>query len=120
MFSPFAVSPAVELVQGRQEVLDARIRNSVPERLALPAERDQSLLAHLAEVLGERGLRKSDGLRERAHVRLAPLDQLAQDHEAPLVGERTHDAGHFDCGLLDPTRIEGLGRHDGSSYFRYC
>ena len=65
-----------------------RVWDSAPER-------DQALIAHLGEVLGQGRLREINRLRERAYVSLAPLHQFAQDHQPPLVAEGTENVGHL-------------------------
>src|SRR5680860_512702 len=46
------------------------------------------------------GLRQPCRLGQRADTALAPLHQLAQHHQPPLVGERSEDAGdHGGVGL---------------------
>jgi hypothetical protein len=45
---------------------------------------------------------KAYGLDQGPDRGLAPLDQLAQDHQAPLVGERPQDIGN----------MRGIGRED--------
>ena len=96
-------------MQGGQELFDPRIGDAIPERLAFAAVGHQSLLAHLRQMLRESGLGQPDRLRERVHVGFAPFDELAEDHQPPLVGERAQDAGNFRRGFFDPLRIEGLG-----------
>src|SRR6476469_7281770 len=43
---------AKQLVQRGEELLDARIGDAIPERLAFPPERDEPLLAHFCKMLG--------------------------------------------------------------------
>jgi hypothetical protein len=64
-------------LQRGEELLDARIGDAVPERLAFAPEGDEALLAHLREVLRQGRLRQTHGFREGAHVALAAFDELA-------------------------------------------
>ena len=97
---------AEQLVEGGEELLDARIGDAVPDRLALAPEGDDALLPHLGEMLRQGRLGQPHGLGQRGHVGLAPLDQLAQDHQPPLVGERPQDVRDLGRLLLKGLEVE--------------
>ena len=103
------VGLAEQPVQGEEQFFHARIGDPVPQRLGFAAERDQVLVAHLGEVLRQGGLRQSDRFGERADAGFAPLDQLAQDHQPPLVGERAQDVGDLGGLALERNRIQLSG-----------
>jgi len=69
--------------------------------LAFAPKGDEALLTHPGEVLRERRLRQTHGLREGIHVALAAFDQVAQDHQPALVGERAQNAGNLKCLLFE-------------------
>jgi Metallo-beta-lactamase superfamily len=109
-------------VQGGEELFDPRVRDAIPERLALATIRHESLHPHLGQVLGQRRLGQADGISKRVHVCLAPIHQLAKDHEAPLIRERAQHARnlagvllhHFDydhnAGEVDTRSVEAILR----------
>jgi hypothetical protein len=105
--TPAGRLPAAEqFVQRREEFLDPWISDAIPEGLAFPPEGDDPLLPQFGQMLRQSRLRETDRVRQRGHVRLAPLDKLAQDHQAPLVPEGAHDARDL-CGLaLDHVEID--------------
>lgn len=98
-------------MQSGEELLDARIGDPVPQRLAFASVRNEAFITHLGEMLRERGLGQTDRLSKRINVGLTPLYQLAQDHEPSLVGERPQNVRHFGCFHLEGFRIERLLRH---------
>lgn len=63
------------------------------EGLAISSEGHQLLLAEPCEMLGQRRLAKRHSLAERADRKLALGDEMAQDEEPLLVGERLHEGG---------------------------
>ncbi|MCP1863804.1 hypothetical protein J2R73_008808 [Bradyrhizobium japonicum] len=103
-----------------KELLDARIGDAVPECLAFAPKGDEALLAHPCEMLRQCRLRQTHGFRERIHVALAAFDELAQDHQSTLVGERAQNAGNFNRLLFKSLQIECWGGHRPHPYFRYC
>src|SRR5262245_61745671 len=103
--------PAKQPVQRGEELLDARIRDAVPERLTFAPEGDEALLAHPCEVLRQGRLRQTHGFGEGVHVALAPFDELAQDHQPALVGERAQNLGDLNRLFLKSLWIEGSGGH---------
>lgn len=82
-------------MQRRKKFLDTLIGDAVPKRTRIASERNDALVAHLPKVLRQRGLTNSDGSHERAHRRLAALHEPAQNHQTPLVGERSEDARYL-------------------------
>ena len=102
---------AIELVEHAEELLDARVGDAVPDRLALAPGGDDALIPHLGQMLRQGRLRQPHRLGQGGHVGLAPLHELAQDHQPPLVGERPQDVRDLGRLLLKAFKI-GLGtRH---------
>ena len=56
----------------------------------------------------------------RVDVALAPFDQLAKDHQPPLIGERAKDVRDLRRLFLEGLGIEGAARHASLHLFRYC
>ena len=86
---------AIESVKRRKQRLDPFVRDPVPDGLGLAPEGDDPLLPHACEMLGQRRLRQADFGREIADSRLPHLHELAEDEQAPVIGERRKDARHF-------------------------
>src|SRR5262249_40958695 len=84
---------------------------AVPERLAFAPEGNEALLAHPREVLRQSRLRQAHGSGEGGYVALATFDELAQDHQPALVGERAQDAGDLNRLLLESCWIKRSGGH---------
>src|SRR5581483_1167567 len=98
-------------MNGGEQLLDARIGDPVPERLRLAAEGDDVLLAHLGEVLGQGRLGDSNRLGERGDIGLAPLDELAKNHQPPLVGKRAQQFGHPGGLTLEALKVKRCRVH---------
>ena len=96
---------AVEPVQGREQRLDPRIGDAVPERLGFAAEGNDPLLAHAREMLRQRRLGQADFVGERADRRLARFHQLAKDEQPAVVGEGREDVGHLGGVCLEGREI---------------
>jgi hypothetical protein len=97
---------AIEAVEGGKELLDPGIGDPVPEGLALAPERHDALFPHLGKVLRQGRLRQAHGVGEGVHAGLAPLHELAQDHQAALVGEGAENARHLGRLLLEAFQIQ--------------
>ena len=105
-------------MQRRQQVLDPRIGDAVPEGLGVAAEGDEAFLAHAREMLRQGGLGELDVVGELADRRLAAFDQPAQDQQPAVVGERAQQVGDL-AGLgLEVAAKYGEGRF-WSSFFMY-
>ena len=63
----------------------------------------------LARCCDSADWRQADRLGERADAGFAPLDQLAQDHQPALVGERAQDVGDLGGLALERGRIQHFG-----------
>ena len=95
---------AIETVQGREQALDPRIGDPVPERLGVAAEGHDAFLAHAREVLRQRRLRQADVFGQCADRRLPVLHELAEDEQPPVVGERRQDRSATSPALASRAR----------------
>src|SRR5665648_464702 len=102
---------AIELLEIAEQQFGARLGDAVPKRLAVAPKVDEPLLAHLGEMLRGGGLRQPCRVGQRADTALAPLHQLAQHHQPPLVGESSEDAGHHGGVGLKRGEVGGSAGH---------
>lgn len=86
-------------MQSRQQAFDTRIGDPVPQGLGIAPVGHDPLVPHAREVLPQGRLREADLLGQSADRRLAILDELAEDEQAPVVGQ---DARQADDG---PARL---------------
>ena len=87
----------VEIFQHRDQAHQARIGDPVVHRLRFAPALHQPVVAQPRQVLRKRRRAEPDLLRQRARTALAPRDQRAQDQQAAVVAQRTHQPGGF-CG----------------------
>ena len=105
---------------------DARIGNAIPERLGVAPKGDEPSSRILARCCDSADCDRPTASASELTLALAPFDELAQDHQSPLVGERAEDAGRLTAPSLEPPRIEGLGAFSRCRpacphlYVRYC
>lgn len=77
---------AVDIGQNGNDPQDRRLGNPIEYRRTLPARGDEGLLAQFREMLGQSRLRQTEQRHHLPDGHL-PIPQMAQDHEALLVGE---------------------------------
>ncbi len=103
--------PAEKVMQSCKQLLDARIGNAIPDRLAFLAEGHDAFLAQPGKVLGESRLAYTYGIDEGSDGSFAVFDQLTQDHQASLVGQRVQNSRNFRGVLLKIGKIfRGVGQ----------
>lgn len=97
------VRGAVDLGQKGDDPQNRRLGNPIEYRRTLPPGGDEGLLAQFREMLGQSRLRQTEQGHHLTDGHLA-IPQLAQDHQALLVGE----------GAKQPCRFAGAGFKAGN------
>lgn len=93
------------MVKRRKKFFDAPVRDSIPKGLGVSSKRHDPLVAHLGKMLRQGGLADSDSLDEGTHGRFSVFNQLAEDHQPSLIGERTENIRHLHGAFLKSARF---------------
>lgn len=103
--------PAEKVMQRCKQLFDARIGNAIPGRLAFLAEGHDAFLAQLGKMLGQSRLAYTYGIDEGSDGSFAVFDQLTQDHQASLVGQRVQNSRNLSRVTLKIGKIfRGVGQ----------